>query len=138
MGIVIIHDGARVTLGCSDACESMDLVGDVGLNISRTDASGCVEDIMEVTPLAPDFLYVAGTLADGQCGWFYPCYMTSADAAYVDSIYTGNSDADGSVQSLSFQEYPDTVFYMPAIVCASPQPTPSIFEAQLGTGSEYV
>ena len=55
MGVLIVYDGAHLTVGASseggcpcEPCESMNLVGDVSLTVSHTDASGNEEQVLEV------------------------------------------------------------------------------------------
>ena len=152
MGVLIVYDGAHLTLGEPGECacetgESMNLVGDLGLTVSHTGASGNEEKIMEVTPAAPDFVYLYGTLEDvigfpnhssiDASGWWYPLYLTSSDANHADAIYRGTCDASGSSYELTFYEYPSVQFYSPSVFCIEPQQQACGFHEQVGAGSTY-
>lgn len=144
MGLLIVYDGAHLTLGASS--ESMNLVGDVGLTVSHIDASGNEEQILEVTPTGPDFVYLSATLEEvvgvpnhpsvDASGWWYPLYLTESDANSADAIYRGICDASGSSHELTFYEF-SVHFYLPSIFCIEPQEQACGFGEQVGAGNNY-
>ena len=152
MGVLIVYDGAHLTLGASsecscEPCESMNLVGDVGLTVSHTDASGNEEQILEVIPPGPDFVYLLATLEEvvgvpnhpsiDASGWWYPLYLTESDANSADAIYRGICDASGCSHELTFYEFSYVHFYLPSIFYIEPQEQPCGFQEHVGAGNNY-